>query len=201
MGDRALKTNAKTKRYGMAFFTILIRHYKLYVKDKLTGPSVKTPACVTITDEKGNMIFPRDWTAARSNYIDASDVLKKIILGSYFIHPELEKECADGILTKGHVMTAKMKKGYWSESDWYSCRIETSIIYEKYLADFESGSGYKKKEGDIKAKLKEMGLHIDGEDVRGLQKIETFLTVSINSFIRMFSSGTGHSVEWSPTVL
>ena len=170
-GDRELKTNAKTRRYGRAFFIILIRHYQLYVKDKLTGPGVKTPASVTITDEKGNMIFPRDWTAARSNYIDAADVLKKIILDSYVIHPELEKEWEDGSLTKGQGLTAKMKKMYRSESDWYSSRIETSVIYEKYLADFESGSGYKKKEGDIKAKLKEMGLYLDGDDVRGLQKI------------------------------
>ena len=60
---------------------------------------------------------------------------------------------------------------YRSASDWYNCHIETFIIYEKYVADFESGSGYKKKEGIIKAKLKEMGLYIDGDDVRGLKKI------------------------------
>ena len=84
------------------------------MKDKLTGPGVKTPSFVTITDEKGNMIFPRDWSAARNSYIDASDVLKKIILDSYLIRPELVKEWADGILAKGQTMMVKMKKTYRS---------------------------------------------------------------------------------------
>ena len=91
----------------MAFFIILIRHNKLYVKDKLTGPGVKTPASVKIMDERGEMIFPRDWSATRNNYIDASDVLKKIILDSYIIHPELEKGWADGILTKAQTLMTK----------------------------------------------------------------------------------------------
>ena len=169
VGDRSLKAKVAQRRFGRAFFIILTRVYTLYVKDTLTGPGIKTPASMSIKNKEGRVIFPKEWSAQRDNFIDASDDVKAAIFKFYVIHPGLEKEWADGVLTKGQTLTAKLKKHY-DNDDWYSSIVKLSKIYDGYVSEHQTGAGYMKKEGDIRAKLVEMGLYFEGELVLGLKK-------------------------------
>eukprot|EP01050_Picozoa_sp_SAG11_P016049 SAG11_NODE_2142_length_3755_cov_211.276805_1_plen_1109_part_10 len=173
-GDPYLKTAFRTeKKYGRAFFVLLTRVFKLYIRhkpefakyfDETKSNKKQLFSSMNLTNENGQRVFPMEWSEKRQEYFASGDHLGQFINTNYRLHEALVQDMDVGVITAGMKWSDKVKKvakKFTPDGKWYDSVVEVEDIMTAYHTYWTPDMGKKKKLGEVVKALQDKGFMLD----------------------------------------